>query len=574
MRRKPATLSSLTWLLSWWVATLQLSNQATLAEGADSPLRQRQANGELGPAAFLTFDGDGTVVRLDDGLGDVEAESEAAVVAAGDVAGPVEALEQLRDLVFRDADAIVDDRREHIAAVHVGIELDVAPLGGVLDGVGEEVVDDLSHAVGVDVHRRLGNGGVEGDAAGSILHTEGATAAIEELQPADGLPVDLQAVGLDARDVEQFRDQAHHAVDLPENGVEVGGALVGREVVHGLCEELCVALDRRERSAQLVRGDGEELILLAVELLQRGNVADDEDGANDAIALDRRGANGKVEVLAVDDVPADGEVVGDRCAAQCTRIRKVFARDGAAVRIADVEALEVAILDGLGTGGETEHGQGGLVDVDDLAVAVVDPEAVGHRAQDRVEPGGALGHHLGQRFDLALGLDLISDVLNEDGQALGDAREPAADGADDTVDVDRIGARADLELFVDAHVARFGDLPQDALEPGDHFRHAQLDDARIGRDLAEVRSEVEQPGVGELEPQLVGRDDGDANRCRLEYGFETDARVDFPAGQLLGGAMAFQRHAGEAMDVAGRADALRHGLPEFEILGVKVAPVV
>src|SRR5258706_3581748 len=188
MRRKPATLSSLTWLLSWWVATLQLSNQATLAEGADSPLRQRQPNGELGPAAFLTFDGDGTVVRLDDGLGDVEAESEAAVVAAGDVAGPVEALEQLRDLVFRDADAIVDDRREHIAAVHVGIELDVAPLGGVLDGVGEEVVDDLAHPVGVDVHRRLGNSGVEGDAGGTLPAAKGPPRATRETRPRGGLP--------------------------------------------------------------------------------------------------------------------------------------------------------------------------------------------------------------------------------------------------------------------------------------------------------------------------------------------------------------------------------------------------
>ena len=36
--------------------------------------------------------------------------------------------------------------------------------------------------------------------------------------------------------------------------------------------------------------------------------------------------------------------------------------------------------------------------------------------------------------------------------------------------------------------------------------------------------------------------------------------------------MAFLRDARQAMDVAGRADALRHRLREFQILGVEIPP--
>ena len=46
-------------------------------------------------------------------------------------------------------------------------------------------------------------------------------------QPADRLPVDLQPVGLDARDVEQLGDEAHHPIDLAEDRVEVRRPLLG-----------------------------------------------------------------------------------------------------------------------------------------------------------------------------------------------------------------------------------------------------------------------------------------------------------------------------------------------------------
>src|SRR5581483_10664500 len=53
---------------------------------------------------------------------------------------------------------------------------------------------------------------------------------------------------------------------------------------------------------------------------------------------------------------------------------------------------------------------------------------------------------------------------------------------------------------------------------------------------------------------------------------EPDTRIDFAARELLGSAMPFERDTRQALNVTRRADALRHGLHELEILGVEVAP--
>ena len=160
---------------------------------------------------------------------------------------------------------------------------------------------------------------------------------------------------------------------------------------------------------------------------------------------------------------------------------------------------------------------------------VVDPQAVRHRAEDRVETRGALGHHRGEVLDLAARAHLIGDVLHEDGQALRDAGETPARGGDDAVDV----AVADGQLFVDARLARLGDLLEDLFDLGQHFRGAQADHFRVERDASELRGEVEEARVGELEAQLVRGDDGDADRRGLEHGLEADARIDFACGPAL-----------------------------------------
>ena len=66
---------------------------------------------------------------LDNCLRDVEAEAETAIVAAGDVARAVEALEQSRDLVARNSDAAIDHRCQHDAVGDLRSNDDLARVG-------------------------------------------------------------------------------------------------------------------------------------------------------------------------------------------------------------------------------------------------------------------------------------------------------------------------------------------------------------------------------------------------------------------------------------------------------------
>ncbi len=322
----------------------------------------------------------------------------------------------------------------------------------------------MPHPVGVNREGRLCDLGGEADGACRVLHTERIGAAVKKLEPADRLLVDLQPVGLDAGDVEQLRDQPHHAVDFAEDRVEVRHALFGRQIVDRLREQLRVALDGRQRRAQLVRGDGEKLVLLAVELLQRRDVANHEDRADDAVALDRRRRDRKVEVFARDEVPAHGQVVGDRHAAEGAGMRKVVRRNGPAIGIAKVELRERPVLGRLGARAEAEHRDGRFVDGDDLPTGVVNPESVRHRAENRVESRRAFGHRLRQVFDLAPRVHLVGDVLDQHGQVLRDTGESSADGRNDPVDVRWRRPRLGFERLIETHLARLGDLLERLLQ--------------------------------------------------------------------------------------------------------------
>ena len=108
----------------------------------------------------------------------------------------------------------------------------------------------------------------------------------------------------------------------------------------------------------------------------------------------------------------------------------------------------------------------------------------------------------------------------------------------------------------------------------DHFRDAQVDDSRVGSDFSELRCELEPSGVRELEAELVGGDDRDADRRGFEDGLEPYAGIDLASRQILGSSMSFLRNARQLMDVDRGPEPLGHRLHEFQIFGVEVARVV
>ena len=146
----------------------------------------------------------------------------------------------------------------------IDAHLDVA-VGGELDGVGEQVLEDLLEALGVAVHgarQVLGEVDVERQVLGLGHVAEVAVDGVAQAGEGDLLDLDRDGAGLDLREVENVVDQVEQ---VGAGRVDVAGELdllVG-EVAGGVLGELLAEdQDRVERRAQLVRHVGQELGLV------------------------------------------------------------------------------------------------------------------------------------------------------------------------------------------------------------------------------------------------------------------------------------------------------------------------
>src|SRR5215213_6929619 len=128
----------------------------SLALAQDALRRQRQREREAGALALPRLEPDAAAHRLEQLLGDEQAEAGAAAreVATG-VLGAVELREDPALLRLRDADALVVDPHLDGLVTPLCRNRDRAAVGRVLDGVLDQVHHDLAQllAVGVDGQR-------------------------------------------------------------------------------------------------------------------------------------------------------------------------------------------------------------------------------------------------------------------------------------------------------------------------------------------------------------------------------------------------------------------------------------
>lgn len=130
----------------------------------------------------------------------------------------------------------------------------------VVDGVGEEVGDDLADAAGVAVDLRGGEVGVDGDVFGGgdgLEEVDGFAGGGGEVE---GLEIHALGAGVEPGELEERFGEVAHALGGALAGFEggaiiVGGAFAGEGGL-GLRE------DDGEGSAEFVRGVGGELALL------------------------------------------------------------------------------------------------------------------------------------------------------------------------------------------------------------------------------------------------------------------------------------------------------------------------
>jgi hypothetical protein len=165
-----------------------------------------QPNCECRPSSELTVDGDVTLVRFDEPLGDIQPEAKARLTQPRAL-GLIETVEEARQLLWSDARALV--RHRDGAAVcsradgygdgRAGRRI----FGGVLDQVREDLLDP----------RRVGPHGAHAgvDVDGERVCRQGGTKALQEsrhrLAELDRLRLKRQTGSLDDRRVEQIPNQ-------------------------------------------------------------------------------------------------------------------------------------------------------------------------------------------------------------------------------------------------------------------------------------------------------------------------------------------------------------------------------
>jgi hypothetical protein len=185
----------------------------------------------------VAVEGDGAAVDFDAAFDDDEAEAEAGGFA--DIATAAEDFEEAGLVFGRDADAVVADGQDGFMSDDGDGEGNWGFGGGILDGIGEEIAEDVTEEGFVGVG---GRGGIEGDdidgaaESGSLLDFVGETAA-------EGLEIERtglegETTGLDATEEKDFVDEASHVMGGVDDILEVIVSALGGEAVEVGIEDL------------------------------------------------------------------------------------------------------------------------------------------------------------------------------------------------------------------------------------------------------------------------------------------------------------------------------------------------
>ncbi len=232
-------------------------------------LRQHQGKGTAGARRTLHLNLAAQQVRQL--AGDRQAQARAAITSVGGAIGLAERLEDRRLLLRRDADAGVAHREgQHAAIARLDAQGDRALLGE-LEGVGQQVLEDLLQALAVgEQGGRQVVGQFDAEAQGLLhgLWKEQALHAIDQPREDGQFRVHLELAGFHLGNVENVVDQGQQVVASRIDGAGELHLLLAQ--VAGRVVRQQLGQDQRtvQRRAQLVGHVGEELGLVAAGTLQ------------------------------------------------------------------------------------------------------------------------------------------------------------------------------------------------------------------------------------------------------------------------------------------------------------------
>ena len=402
--------------------------------------RQLHREVEAGTLAGLAFDADFAAHHLHQLTGDRQAQPGAAVLARGGAVGLGEGIEQLVDLLLGDADAGVDDRELQAAAIvpvfqrhHLQDDMAVV---GELDGVADQVHQDLAQAAGIAVYALRAVGGeiehqlhllVDGRGHQQVADLVGGDLKIEIQR------LQLEPAGLDLGEVEDVVDDGQQGLA----GLVDGGHIVGLlGIQRRLAQQLGHAQHAVHRGADLVAHGGEEFRLGAGGGL--GLLLGLEQGLLDQLLLGDVGHD-QGEVLLIGVVEQLHDVEGDRDFLLVDREQVGFAGP-------------VVLGEGVGDGLVQQHAQLFLVveQVAQMQAAVTlfvgNAEDVPGRLVERQDVAFERegDHHVGAGLgDLQQSLLLLQHI-----EGIGDVVEGQDGTLDHLVLIDRYRAQGHMQQFL------------------------------------------------------------------------------------------------------------------------------
>ena len=214
------------------------------------------------------------------------------------IADAVERLEDGFEVLGLDADPLVRDADDDtvVAGLVPAADDDLAALGAVLDGVGEQVHEHLRELGAVSQHLRQQGTAVHDEVVHLGRRREDGHDAGDAVVDGDALHGHADVPGLDARDVQHVVQYLGEPQGLLRDVLEPPPL---RAVLAGVVQQqVGEADDRGHRRAELVRGHGHEGIAAAVEVAVLGDVAD-QDADHPLVGRERDGeaAHGEVEAL-------------------------------------------------------------------------------------------------------------------------------------------------------------------------------------------------------------------------------------------------------------------------------------
>ncbi len=220
-----------------------------------------------------------SAVSLDQVAGQGQADAQAALGAVERALPLHEHVEDAGQHVGPDADAVVDHRHHHLAALAPAAHHHRAARVGVLGRVGQEIGQHLGQADLIHLDKQAGARHLDRQEVRALL--EQRAGHLDRLGHHRGqlhrLAAKLHPAARDARDVEQIVDQADQVVDLALDDLALALAADTAQL-----HQLDAGQDGSQRVAQLVAEHGQKFVLAAVRLarlLVQARVVDRHGGA-------------------------------------------------------------------------------------------------------------------------------------------------------------------------------------------------------------------------------------------------------------------------------------------------------